>query len=314
MDLGDDLRELLARQHGLATRRQLYDAGITQEAMRWRLGRSWRAVLRRVVSTSPDPLTNDQRLVAAALEAGPAGLVTAEHACLAHGLRSAVGSRPIRVLVPPSMQTRRVGFVDIRRTRRLGQAVSVGHVLRLSTVPRAVMDAARNAKRPDEARSLVIEAVQARRATLDDLQHELEAGPVNGSAMARTALDEARGGSWSVPEADVLHLCETSRLLPPALPNPLLFVDGRRLLSPDLWFDDVAMAVMVHSRAHHERSMDWEGTVEGDGELAAAGIVVIGFTPRSIGTRPGQVLTRIEETYRFALKRPRPNVRVELRD
>jgi very-short-patch-repair endonuclease len=70
-----------------------------------------------------------------------------------------------------------------------------------------------------------------------------------------------------------------------------------RLISPDLWFDDVALAVMVHSRAHHLRDADWEGTVERDSELTAHGATVIAFTPRSIATEPARVLERIEQVY-----------------
>ena len=95
--------------------------------------------------------------------------------------------------------------------------------------------------------------------------------------------------------------------------NPWLEADdGRRLVSPDLWFDDVGLAVMVHSRAHHLRDEDWEGTIESDGRLAEYGVIVPAFTPRTIQRGPEDVVARIERVYRAALAsgRSRPAIRM----
>jgi hypothetical protein len=297
MELTDAAVALLRRQDELATREQLYEAGLTRAVIRWRLGRSWTAVVGPVIAATRATLTPRQRLVAAQLVAGPHGIITGEHACLHEGLTAVPGHRPVRVLVPMSHEARHVGFVAITRTRRPDMEPVVDGVLRLARVPRAVMDAARFATSLDEARAVIIEAVQTGRASLELLQHELDAGPRRYSAFARRALADARAGVWSVPEAHLLHLCAGSSVLPHGYPNPVLDDAGLRLLSPDLWFDDVALAVMVHSRAHHLRDADWEGTVERDSELTAHGATVIGFTPRSIAIEPRRVLDRIEQVY-----------------
>ncbi len=44
---------------------------------------------------------------------------------------------------------------------------------------------------------------------------------------------------------------------------------GVRCLTPDAWLDDVAMAVMVHSRQFHDGPDQWDETVSRDGELTA---------------------------------------------
>jgi hypothetical protein len=310
MELTDSAVALLQRQDGLATRTQLYEVGVTPAAIRWRLGRTWTAVHGRVVATTRAPLTPRQRLVAAQLEAGPEGVLTGEHVCLYHGLTAVAGNRPVRVLVPMRLDSRRVGGVVISRTRRPDPFPQIDGVLRLSRLPRAVLDAARAATTLDEARAVILESVQTGRATAQALQHELDAGPRRHSALARRALADARAGAWSVPEARLLHVCASSTVLPHAHPNPVLEASGTRLISPDLWFDDVALAVMVHSRTHHLRDSDWEGTVERDGELTAHGVTVIGFTPRSIGTQPEQVRQRIEQAYTTLLRsgRRRPAV------
>ena len=84
--------------------------------------------------------------------------------------------------------------------------------------------------------------------------------------------------------------------------NPELRVaDGGRLTTPDLWLDDVAMAVMVHSREFHSGVIDWESTVERDSDLSACGVVV-GVTPGAIARDPARVLGRIERAYATALR------------
>jgi hypothetical protein len=312
VDLDPAVRRLFDEQCGLATRTQLYRVGVTEDALRWRLGRCWTSALGAVVSDSRERLTARQRLVAAQLEAGSAAVITGVHACLAHGLTCVPGNRRVHVLVPMNQGGRRVGWVDIRRTRRLDPTPHVDGLLTFASLPRAVMDAARAAVTLDEARAVVIEAVQRRRCSLDELEHELSAGPRKGSAFARHALIDAADGAWSVPEATLLRGCSRSRVLPPALANPTIFVGGTRLVSPDGWFDDVALALMVHSRQHHEHGEDWQRTVEQDGQLTEHGVTVLAFTPRSIATDLGRVVASVERTY-LALRRsgrPRPDVLV----
>jgi hypothetical protein len=246
MDPDPAVQRLFDEQCGLATRPQLYRLGVTEDAVRWRLGRCWTPALGVVVSGSRERLTARQRLVAAQLEAGPEAVITGAHACLALGLTCVPGNRRVHVLVPMNQGARRVGWVDIRRTRRPEPAPHVDGLLTFASLPRAVLDAARAAVTLDEARAVVIEAVQRRRCSLDELEQELAAGPRKGSAFARRALADAADGAWSVPEATLLRACGRSRVLPPALANPTILVHGVRLVSPDGWFDDVALAVMVH--------------------------------------------------------------------
>lgn len=319
--MDDESWRLLAeQQQGLVTRRQLTAAGVTPAALRWRLGRTWRLVLPNVVAVQEPPPGGSWQLVAAMLEAGAGAVLTGHRACAWLGLRSALGARPVRVLVPGHRASRDVGFVHVRRTSRPDAEPLRRGVLVVASPARAVMDAARESPRPDDARGVVIEAVQRRVVTVEDLEHELAAGPHRGSRLARDAVQEARAGAWSVPEADLLRLCARSRVLPPVLPNPALeAVDRagtvRRLVSPDGWVDDVGLALMVHSREHHSRDLDWEGTVERDGELNEHGVTVLAFTPRTIARRPEHVLSRIERTYLALVRsgRQRPSVRTLVR-
>ena len=313
MDLPHELAALATTQLGLLTRAQLRAGGVTSSALRWRLGRGWWLALPSVVAINVGALTTAQKLVAALLEAGENAVVTGHHACWWHGLTNTRVDRPVEVLVPMNHSARATGFLLVRRTRRPDAHPLRRPALMVASRPRAVIDAARSATSDDEALALVLEATQRRLVTLPRLEHEVEASAIRGSARARRVVRAARGGAWSVPENELLRLCASSKVLPPAYPNPELeSAAGGALISPDVWFDDIGLAAMVHSRTFHLRDEDWEGTVERDGELTANGVIVVGFTARTIRRDGQSVLRRLERTYLSAVTsgRRRPPVRM----
>ncbi len=160
----------------------------------------------------------------------------------------------------------------------------------------------------------MIEAVQRRLVTVEELRHELEAGPRQGSTALRAALAEAEAHAWSVPEAELATLVRRRGTLPEMWANPSLSAGGVRLPTPDGWFDDVGLAVQVHSKRYHAGELDWEQTVSGDGVYAEHGIALVAVTPRQIATQPDAVVARIERAYRHAALRPRPEVTARQRD
>jgi len=82
------------------------------------------------------------------------------------------------------------------------------------------------------------------------------------------------------------------------MPNPFLrLASGETLPTPDAWIDEVGLAIQLHSRTYHARDQDWDGTVMGDGELAAAGITVIGVTPNQLHRDPEAFVRRVERAY-----------------
>jgi hypothetical protein len=155
----------------------------------------------------------------------------------------------------------------------------------------------------------VLEAVQRRLVTIDDLRHELEAGPRQGSRALRAALAEAEQGAWSVPEARLAELVRACPGLPEMWANPRLVAGGVTLPTPDGWFDDVGLAIQVHSKQYHSGDLEWEKTVSADGVYAEHGIPLVAVTPRQIATQSETVLTRVQRAYRQAAQRPRPPVR-----
>lgn len=306
-------QSLMARateQRGLLSRRQLSDAGLTAAVVRNRLLDEWRLVLPGVVLLSRLDLDRRQQLVAAQLFAGASAVVTGAAAVHWHGL--APGRRDpgvVDVLVPHRQASRSASFVRVHRSRRPAPARHQDGIVLVAAAERAVADAVRFGMPRYDAHALVIRAVQTRAARLDDVTHELYAGPRRGSAALRTAVSAAATGAWSAPEHDLLVLLATSRTLPHAWPNPeLRTASGALLPTPDAWFDDVGLAVQVHSAAHHSSGPDWDRTVRSDSALAEAGVLRISVTPREIATEAAEVLGRIEALHRSRRPADRPRV------
>jgi hypothetical protein len=304
----DGLQRVAAAQSGLVTRRQLAEAGLDSAAVRRRLVSEWRLVLPGVVHLSRVPLTQTQRPVATALMAGPGAVITGATAARWHGLSNAGPSTHVDVLVA-SGRDRRAGFARVVRTARLPVDLHCDGVLTFAPAARAVADLCRALRDERQARAVAIEAVQRGKATVEQLRHELHAGPRRESLLLRLAVEAAETGAWSVPEHDLLGLVAASRVLPRAWPNPLLQrADGVRLPSPDLWFDDVGVAVQVHSVTHHAAGADWDRTVRSDSALAEAGILRVSVTPREIALSPRETLLRIEAVHGSRGPSDRPRV------
>jgi hypothetical protein len=298
MHLPPHALELAEIQLGVLTRRQLLQSGVTPAELRTRVGREWRLLLRGVVLLGNGLPDVRQRLVAALLYAGPGSWLAGSTAAALHGVPGLEICRPVRVLVAAPHRARDHAWVSIRNTTLVDERVHERGALRLSCPARAVVDAAAEAPTDELATAIIVGAAQNRIARLDDLAHWTAARGARGSTRMWQALERAATGAWSVPETELLALLSTSPVLPPVWPNPELRDPAdRRLTTPDAWLDDVALAVMVHSKKFHAGDLDWEATVEHDTDLQAARVIVVGVTPRSISQQPERTLKRIETAY-----------------
>jgi hypothetical protein len=309
VELPEQARRLAARQDDVITRIQLISCGVTLAAIRWNGQRHWQALLPRVFYVGRGSPHEKHRLMAAQLYGGDGAVIGGAAAARLHGVTGITARQRVRVLVPPTRKRRVVGFAEVRPTLLDDPCQESFGRLRLSSRPRAVVDAAVAAPSEEQCRAIVLEAVQRRIVRVEDLAHWAYLMNLRHTAAVRRAIDEAAGGAWSVPEGDLLRLLRSSAVLPEVWPNPSLKSStGEPLISPDAWVDDVAMAVMVHSRKYHSTGKQWEETVDRDGGLTRAGVVVAGVTPSRIKREPAAVLRQVEETYAVARGRPRPAV------
>ncbi|HSF97084.1 MAG TPA: hypothetical protein VLA55_00215 [Ornithinibacter sp.] len=304
------VQALLARQDNVITRAQLLEHGMTYPTIRWNAGRGWRVVLPHVFGMSRERPTPRQRQIAALLWAGSGSVLSGATAARLHGVTSADPLARVHLLLPAPLSSRTSGFAEVRRTLLHDPGTVVRGPLRLSSPARAAVDAARAARAQDARSAILIETVQRGIATLDDLSEWVHRLRPRDAAPLHAPLAEAASGAWSVPESELLDLVAGSVVLPVAWANPMLTQpSGAALTTPDVWFDDVAMAVMVHSHRYHSQGDQWDDTVDKDGDLVAAGVVVAGITPRRLRERPDAVIARLERAYLASRARPRPDVR-----
>jgi very-short-patch-repair endonuclease len=286
------LNQLLEKQNFVITRRQALDSGVHPNVLHRRAQASgpWQRILPGVYLTVTGTPTNDQRETAAVLYGGPGATLTAAAALRRHGMR--VRSDRVDVLVPAKRRCPSTAFVVVHRTTRLPETVCYLGRVQFALPARAVADAVLGLHDLGAVRAIVAAAVQTNLCTIDQLETELRAGPVGGSALFRKALAEVAQGARSGPEGELLELIRRGRLPMPML-NARLYLGTELLARPDAWWPDLAVVVEVDSRQWHLSPEDWEHTMRRHARLTALGILVLHFTPRQIRDEPDQVLATI---------------------
>jgi hypothetical protein len=295
----------LAKQSSVVSRAQLLALGMKDRAVQYRVRRGgpWQKLLPGVYLATTGVPSLHQKELAALLYAGPSSLVTGPVALLHHGIRSGSGVDVIDVLVPASRQRVSAAFARLHRTARMPVRASLAGQVRLALVPRAVADTVRQLTELREVRAVVADAVQLGRCTVGQLAEELRVGPVKGSAMFRSVLAEVADGIRSTAEGDLRDLVRTTRL-PMPLFNPSLYDGNLFLGKPDGWWPDAGVAGEVDSREWHLSPDDWDRTRRRHDRMAAAGIIVLHFSPRELRREPAKVADLIKGALHRGLTRP----------
>jgi hypothetical protein len=293
MDTDLVLAEVLRRQHQVITRRQALECGLGHDTVHRRAlaGGPWQRLLPGVYLAVTGTPTMDQRDVAALLYAGQGATLTGPSALRRHGLRIQE-SAVIHVLIPANRRRLSTGFARLHQTWRLPSQVCYQGPVQYALAARAVADATRGMKDLAAVRAAVAAAVQTRRCTVEQIEAELRAGPVRGSALLRAALAEVAEGTRSAPEAELLALIKKGGLPVPQL-NPRLYIGQEFLAKPDAWWPEYAVAVEVDSREWHLSPDTWERTMRRHAKMTASGILVLHFSPRQIRREADEVLATI---------------------
>ncbi len=315
MKIPEDLRPVIEKQRGIVGRRQCLTAGLSTSEIRWAVGRTAQMVLAGVLALFTGEMDDGQKLIAAQLWAGDDAMLASFSAVRWHSIGDVPDDGLVRVLVGPRQAARQTGFVIARRTHRPDPNPWFRDPVMVCSRARALIDAARELRTTDRARTLLIQAVQRGYVRERELWSELNAEPVQGSASVREAMRQVGSGAWSPPEFDVLSAMSKSKILPRVWPNPrLIAADGTVLPSPDGWIDEVALAIQVHSREYHLRDADWEGTVATGTVFAEYLVPVLAVTPAQIAADVQGFVRRVEQTYlRLQRSGARPAVRMVVR-
>lgn len=222
--MGGQLRSLIARQHGVVTRRQLLDAGLTARMIevRLRTGRLHR-VHRGVYAAGPPDLDDRGRWMAGVLAAGPRAVLSHRGAAALWQLRP-WGSRLVEVTsangaARPRLLAHESPVPEAERTVVAGIPVT--------SVPRTLIDIAEVVP-PCELERAVHQAYRLRLCLPEEMERALATHPArNGAARLRALLaDHPEGAertrSWL--EVKVLALSRRHDL---PLPQVNVMIEGR---------------------------------------------------------------------------------------
>ncbi len=195
-----DVERLARRQHGVVSRSQALASGMTDKAIRWRLGRGdWRRVHRGIYLTNTGQLTWSARASAALLWCGPGSALVLDAALHAWRL-SPEPPRLITVGVPAPGQPRAVAGVRPVRRRRLLTVQLDG--LRVTKMAQTVVDIADDPARSiDDVVAVAARACQQHTVTEDGLLGELNSRARHARRRElRLALGDIGDGAESLPE------------------------------------------------------------------------------------------------------------------
>jgi hypothetical protein len=298
------LDQLLREQCEIVSRRQALECGLSVGELRnkLRLGGPWKVVLPGIYLAQNGLLTVGQRERAATLFAGHPCVITGRSALARQGIRVPIPD-VVDVLVPHERIRASTEFVRVHRTRRMPGKVWQTDGLLWAPAARAVADATRGQTDLRAVRAVVAGAVQQGKCTVGQLIAELEAGPKQGSASLRAALEEVAAGADSAAEAEFIALIKASGL-PEPMYNPRLYVGSDFLAKPDAWWPAAGVVAEVDSREWHLSPADWAKTMARHEKMSAHGIIVLHFVPRRIRTEPREVINSLDKAIQAGLQRP----------
>jgi hypothetical protein len=304
------LAELLESQYYVIAREQALQYKITQYQIRHRLqpGGSWQKILPGVYSTLTGQVSLDQLQMGALLFAGPGAVMTGAHAVRRHRLICS-GGNEVDILVPPSCQVSSCGYARIHRTQRMPERTFSTRGIRFAPLVRAVGDAARLMVKAEEAKSLVCEAAQKGRCSLEDLIAECATGPSIGSRVFRAALAELGEDIRSQAEHDVKARVERSGLDKPMYNARLYLPDGTFLGMVDEWWPRAGVGLEVDSRQYHMSRKDYSETTDRHNRIEAAGARLLHVLPMDVKEKwKSTIYENLRDAIASGNRRPPPEI------
>lgn len=280
---------LAARQWGVASRRQLLDAGLSTTMVRNRVraGRMIR-LHRGVYAVGHDRLRREGHWLAAVLAVGPGAVLSHRDAAGLHDLRPA---NHARTDVTTTANRPDEPGIHVHRTRSLdAQDITTVRGIPTTTVARTLVDLAGTVPR-DHLAKAIKEADRRRTFDLRAIEATLartrgRRGPGHRALREAIAEHAALGLSAtdSILEDAFLRLVRSNGLPLPAT-NALLV--GFRV---DAVWRSHRVAVELDGWATHHTRGAFERDRERDAALTAAGWRVLRFTYRQVTARPDGVI------------------------
>jgi very-short-patch-repair endonuclease len=292
------ISELAERQHGVVTRRQLFDAGIARGAVEHRIGSRRLFVLYRgVYAVGHLQLTREGRWLGAVLAAGRGAVAS-------HRMASALWGfwRSDRLEVTAPAYLARPG-VQIHTSAVAGDETTTERGIPVTGVSRTILDLA-SVLRPHQVERAIHE-VEVRRLTDSLSLHELVARYPRrrGIRTVKQILEAGAAPTRTELESRFLTFARKTRL-----PHPATNVLVLGFECDCVWHDQ-RVAVELDSRTFHDTSAAFERDRARDRALQAAGWRVIRVTWRQLRDDADALAADLRRILRAAPRRQRGRAR-----
>ena len=287
------IHELTRRQHGLVTRTQLLEGGLSASTVDYRIksGRL-RPIHRGVYQVGPLEAPR-YREMAAALACGPGAIVSHRSAAGLWQMLPPPGrDAPVDVIIRTDERRKRPGI----RMHRPG-GVEPGEIAELEGIPvtspvRTLFDLS-SAVHPRDLERALARAEREGLANRFQLVEQADRWCGRVGIPALRALLQAEGApalTRSEAEDRLLELLEESSL---PRPETNVAVQGHEV---DFFWRTERVAVEVDGFAYHSSTDRFERDRLRDAELSASGVQVVRLTWRQLVKEPKAVLVRLAQT------------------
>jgi putative AbiEi antitoxin of type IV toxin-antitoxin system len=280
------LARIARRQHGVVTRKQLLDAGISSDEIKWRLREGGLIrVHRGVYRVGHRAPSIEARYLAAVLACGEGAVLSGQAAGYLWGLLK--GTAPPPEVTAPT--NRKVKGVRTRRARRGETEGTTRHGIPITTVPRTLVDVSSLLQFEDLARACH-EAGVLHRTTPRQVEKVLKKRPnAPGAKQLRSVMRGDVHVTLSALERRFLE-----RLDEASLPHPLTnkSADGRRV---DCRWPQHNLTVELDSYRYHSSRHAWELDRRREREAHARGDQFRRYTRDDVFEAPEQMLAELRD-------------------
>jgi hypothetical protein len=293
-----NVQPILQAQDWVIGREQALAAGLTAEALRYRLRiGKWRPLLPEVYVGHPGEPSRRQLLIAAQIYAGEDAAIDGVDACRYYGVKSiATEESRVHVVVPHGSPTRSRWFVVVRRTAA-PITPTVTDRIRYVDPATALISATRQMASERRVLAVLSEGLQTRLVSYDDLVRAHIQGTPRNSRHADEALEHLGAGTRSLPEADFRTLATASTILPTLGYNVWLRLNSGRVVCVDALVHTSAVIHETNGRSVHARADLFDDMQERHDALTAEGFTVLHNSPRRLRLRGRDVIAEVERCH-----------------
>lgn len=292
-----DYRTLSLRQHGVVTRAQLLEGGMSSSAIGRKVAAGELVRIRpRIFLVGGCPLSWEARLTAASLACDPPAAISHRSAAAVWGFET---FDPGPVEVTTVRPLRDVGGVAHRSKILLPAQVTHYRGFFLTTPSQTLIDlgAVTSAARVAAALDSALLRGLTSLAYLSKHLERFGGRGRPGTGLLRRLIEERQEGCRT--ESELERLFSRNVIRPGSLPRPIfqyLIFDGDEFVARrDFVYPFEMVAIEVDGWRFHAGLEAWQRDLATDNRLIAMGWVVLRFTWDDVANRPDQVIRRIRE-------------------